>query len=378
MRILDHERLTVQGDRADDPGTWGLLLDEGFVQVADAVGRDGTWWTRPYRLLDGRAPVPAEQQDRRTATRRRTRSPRAPADDRRPPRERRRRGRDRRQQDRPPPWPVRATSTPFGWPDDPQVLARECAASLRIDGVRSGGHTLPVWILTPERATSTTWVVGVHGRGSPRTELFRIAATALRRGHPVLVASYRTDAWTSSPAPTTTLGTVEWRDAEANVASALAQGAERVVLAGCSLGGGLVAQVVRRSDLAPWIAGVVLDSPALSWGRLLRSLARRNRVPVAIVAPVMLAARLTAAVDWSMLDHLEAADEFDQPVLLLHGEEDDVVPIVLSEALATARPEIVTFERFPRATHVTSWNHAPRRYERAVERFLAHVDTGTG
>ena len=119
----------------------------------------------------------------------------------------------------------------------------------------------------------------------------------------------------------------------------------------------------------------MLDSPALSWGRLLRELARRNRMPTALVAPVMAAARRRAAIDWSLLDHLDAADELQRPVLLLHGEEDDVVPVVLSEALAAARPELVTLERFPGATHVTSWNHSPARYERAVRRFLARTST---
>jgi acetyl esterase/lipase len=381
-RFLDHQLVELRGNRADDSGSWGLALDDAFVRIDAPTGRRDEWVQRPYQLLDGAVPLAAQQRDRRTDARRRGGDTAPASDDSYDDGcddgyddgqgRRRRLRRDRRRTTEPPPWPQRATITPFAWPDDPQVLARRTGSSFRVDGVRSGGHVLPVWVLEPPNANDT-WVVGVHGRGSPRTELFRIAEVALGLGHPVLLASYRTDAWTSAPAPTTTLGTLEWRDAEANVAAALSAGARQVVLAGCSLGGGLVAQVVRRSELAPWVAGVVLDSPALAWAPLLRYVARRRRLPAVMVGPVMAAARLRSAVDWSALDHLAAGAEFSQPVLVLHGLQDDVVPSWMSEAFATARPDLVTLELFEHADHVTSWNHAPLRYERAVRRFLARI-----
>ncbi|MFT4744943.1 MAG: acetyl esterase/lipase [Nitriliruptoraceae bacterium] len=368
-RFLDDQLVELRGNRANDSGSWGLALDNAFVRIGSPIGQLDEWVQRPYTLLDGAVPLAAQQLDRRIGARRRADDTSSTSD---AGGRWRRLRRDRRRTTEPPPWPQRATITPFAWPDDPQVLARCTGSSFRVDGVRSGGHVLPVWILEPPNANDT-WVVGVHGRGSPRTELFRIAEVALGLGHPVLLASYRTDAWTSAPAPTTTLGTLEWRDAEANVAAALSAGARQVVLAGCSLGGGLVAQVMRRSELAPWVAGVVLDSPALAWAPLLRYVARRRRLPAVMVGPVMAAARLRSAVDWSALDHLAAGAEFSQPVLVLHGLQDDVVPSWMSEAFATARPDLVTLELFEHADHVTSWNHAPLRYERAVRRFLARI-----
>lgn len=373
-RFLD-DLVALEGDRAADPGSWGLQLPEGFVRIDDVVDHDAGVVLRPYTVLDGTIPHPHVLEDRRTGPRRTDGDRRADDEDaaRDPFRLLgRRRLRDRRHDQIDPPWPVDATITPYTWPDDPQVLARHTGAELRLDGVRSGGHVLPTWLLLPPEPRDT-WMVAVHGRSSSRTELFRLAEIALRNGIPVLVASYRTDAWTAAPPPVTTLGTTEWRDVEANVAAALAGGARQVVLAGCSLGGGLVANVVRRSRLAPWVTGVVLDSPALSWSWILRHLATSRNLPTVLVPAIMAAARLRARIDWDALDHLTAADEFSQPVLVLHGDADDVVPVWTSEAFAEARPDLVTLEVFPGADHVTSWNHAPIRYGRVVRRFLSRI-----
>lgn len=322
--FLDGEHVRLEGDRARDTGTWGVHVDDGYVRVEAVLEAQGRTAVRRYRVLDGVVPD----------------------------------------------GPTHVRLSPYAWPDDPQVLARRTGSRLDIVAARAGGHVLPLWRLTPPDPHDT-WVVAVHGRGSSRTELFRLAEVALGIGHPVLVASYRTDRWTAAPAPLTTLGTVEWRDVEAAVATALAGGARRVVLAGCSLGGALAASTVRHSRLAPWVAGLVLDAPALSWGRLLRDLAHGRRVPTVLVGPVMALARLRARIDWAALDHLDGAHEFDTPVLLFHGSDDDAVPVWLSDAFAAARPDLVTYERVDGATHVTAWNRDPQRYATAVRRFLA-------
>jgi uncharacterized protein len=47
--------------------------------------------------------------------------------------------------------------------------------------------------------------------------------------------------------------------------------------------------------------------------------------------------------------------------------------VAISEALAAARPDLVTLERFGGDGHVQSWNADPARYERAVRDFLGRV-----
>jgi len=50
---------------------------------------------------------------------------------------------------------------------------------------------------------------------------------------------------------------------------AFAHGARRLVLVGYSMGGAIVSQFMQRSPLAPRVAGLVLDAPALDWQEIL-------------------------------------------------------------------------------------------------------------
>ena len=49
------------------------------------------------------------------------------------------------------------------------------------------------------------------------------------------------------------------------------------------------------------------------------------------------------------------------------------MPVATSEALAAARPDLVTYVRVAGAQHVRGWNLAPQRYEEAVRAFLGQV-----
>ena len=385
----------VRGNDADRPGTWGLVHPDGYAQVGDVLRQtltdDDLESVRPYELLDGRVPPPEDRRlgdrrvladrrsgDRRTepevtdevevdpspvTPRRRTAVPRRRPGDRR-------RSRDRRREHHPPPWPVPGRWSDYAFPDDPQILAELHGADFELDCVNSpSGACLPAWRLIPEEA-SDTWMVAVHGRGAPRAEVYRLVDTALSAGIPCLVVSYRTDRWTHDPAPLSTLGSDEWEDVAAAMRQLIRDGGRQVVLAGCSLGGAICAQVVRRSAMAPYVVGVILDSPALSWAPILAHVARGRRLPTALVPPVMAAARVRAKLDWQSLDLLAAADDLRTPILLIHGTEDEAVPVWLSDQFAEARPDLVTYLRVDGARHVECWNTARDDYVDAVTGFL--------
>lgn len=366
-RIMKGE-VHLEGEGADIPGTWGLVFDGGYAQIIDPTdwGVDGTSVVRPYRPLEGVVPTALTQVDRRRS---RGRHDDETDDDV---------GTDRRRDRNVGPWPVRSALSAYAWPDDPQLLAQQHGATFQIDAVPSLTGHLPAWRFTPPRRSTVTdmrrvWVIGVHGRGARRTELFRIVHTALEAGATALVTSYRTDAWTAAPARVTTLGQEEWADVDAAVRLAIEQGARRIVLAGCSLGGAISAQVLRHSTVADRIDGVILDSPALHWPPILQHVAERRHLPRPLIPLVMATAKVRAKLDWDALDHLSTSDTLAHPILLFHGTEDPTVPVWLSDALAAARPDLVTYIRVPGAGHVRSWNTARRRYERAVTDFLTAV-----
>ena len=78
-------------------------------------------------------------------------------------------------------------------------------------------------------------------------------------------------------------------------------------------------------------------------------------------------------LDWGQLDYVDRAGRLAAPMLVFHQAGDPTVPVAISEALASARPDLVTFERFTGDGHVQSWNTDRARYERALRAFLERV-----
>jgi pimeloyl-ACP methyl ester carboxylesterase len=236
----------------------------------------------------------------------------------------------------------------------------------------------PAWFVPGER---TTWVLFVHGYNAPRREALRLLRPVAEQGFPALVLDYRNDAG----APRTDdglrrYGQSEWRDVEAATAYALEHGASDVVLVGYSMGGAIVTSFLYESDLAERVRGAVLDAPALDLGAVIDHAARDRRLPgLGLPLPAALtqvAKGMTGVrddLDWGALDYLDRAGELSTPILLFHGTADSTVPVALSEALAAARPDLVTFVPVRDAEHVQSWNADPARYERETLTFLERV-----
>jgi len=227
-----------------------------------------------------------------------------------------------------------------------------------------------------------TWAIFVHGRGGTRHEGIRILPSFSDRGIPMLLIEYRND----PGAPATddrlaTFGVTEWEDLEGAVAYALDHGAEDLILIGHSMGGAIVISFLYQSDLAEAVRAVVLDAPALELGAMVDSGAGEMslpllpfNVPVTLTAASKWMAGLRFGADWGGMDYLdERADGLGVPILVLHGVEDDTVPIALSRELADRFPDIVELVEFRGAGHVRSWNVDPARYEAAVAGFLARV-----
>ncbi|GAA4990029.1 alpha/beta hydrolase [Kineococcus glutinatus] len=245
---------------------------------------------------------------------------------------------------------------------------------------------LPAWWVpaaagAPHPPQRRTCAVLVHGRGATREEALRAVPVLHAAGLDVLVPSYRNDAdGPSSPAGRYGLGDTEWHDVEAAVRWALERGAERVVLGAWSMGGAIVLQLVARSALAERVDALVLDGPVLDWFDVLDHQARRNRLPVGLgrYGLRLLAhpgARRVIGVDGPVdlrrMDWVARAEELRLPVLLLHSDDDEVVPSGPSHRLAAARPDLVTHVPSSGVFHTKEWNLDPAAWEAAVLGFLA-------
>jgi pimeloyl-ACP methyl ester carboxylesterase len=230
---------------------------------------------------------------------------------------------------------------------------------------------MPAWSI-PGR--SRTWAIVVHGiNGDPQVGL-RIAPTLHQLGLPTLLITYREDLGAPpSPDGFHHMGLTEWRDLQAAARYALAHGARRLVLVGYSMGGAIVAQFMERSPLAPRVAGLVLDAPALDWKSVLSFNATEMGLPSFAALPVEWAIGARIDADWDSLDALQHPEDFHLSILLFHGGDDKVVPISTSEEFAQELPRWVTYHEVPKAGHTESWNVDSRLYDRRLESFLSRV-----
>jgi hypothetical protein len=235
---------------------------------------------------------------------------------------------------------------------------------------------LPAWFVEGE--DPGTWAIVVHGNSMSRLDCLRVLPILADAGLPTLTATYRNDAGApEDPSGKLRYGLTEWEDLEAAVAYALGRGAEEVVLVGFSMGGGVVAAFLQRSDLASSVRAVILDAPMLNFSATVDDNASRETLPlVGIPVPPSLTAvaKWMAGwrfdVAWGDLDYLADADAFDVPFLVVHGTEDTTVPIATSEEFERLRPDIVALVRCRGAEHIECWNLDPERYAERVLRFL--------
>jgi alpha-beta hydrolase superfamily lysophospholipase len=263
----------------------------------------------------------------------------------------------------------------YAWPADPSLAAGRPARDITYPSPL--GPT-PAWLVDGRR---DTWVILVHGYNAARTETLRMLATVTGLGYPALAVNYRNDPGAPrTPDGLRRWGATEWRDLEAATRYAVGHGASGVVLAGYSMGGAVVTSFLLSSPLASRVRGVVLDAPALDLGTVVDNGATDRDLPV-LGTPVPPAltevakgiAGLRYHLDWGRLDYVDRAGRLRAPMLVFHQTGDPTVPVAISEALAAARPDLVTLERFGGDGHVQSWNVDRPRYERAVRAFLERV-----
>jgi pimeloyl-ACP methyl ester carboxylesterase len=315
--------VVLEGPGAARPGVWGLDWPDGYGRVATVLDRADARVTRHFELVTGTPPAA----------------------------------------------PLPAVLDGYAAPDDPDALALPWEEVTYDSPV---GPT-PAWYFPNER---DTWVLFVHGRSARRHEAFRMLPTVHAQGLPALCIAYRNDPDAPpSPDGLSHLGATEWRDVEAAVRWALDHGARDVVLVGFSMGGACVVNVARLSPLADRIRAMILEAPVLDWGPVIRAAAVDRGLP-AVVLPWLLPATMRlasarAGLDWASMRHDPVS--FVHPKLLIHGDADATVPVELADALAEARPDVVTYLRVPGAGHVRSWNLDPDGYAAAVRAFLDEV-----
>ena len=192
----------------------------------------------------------------------------------------------------------------------------------------------------------------------------------LRRGFSVLMADQRGHG--DSEGDTITFGIRERYDCLdwANAAVEKFGPETKILLLGVSMG---AATVLMAADLPlpPQVKGIIADCGYDSPEDILRDTMRRWHYPQFPTWQLTrLGARLFGGLDVKECSALDSLRRTRVPVLLVHGEGDNVVPCEMADALRDACASKVELLRVPGAGHGMSWYAAMPDYQSALLRFM--------
>ncbi|MDQ2740007.1 MAG: alpha/beta hydrolase [Actinomycetota bacterium] len=261
----------------------------------------------------------------------------------------------------------------YATPNDAGIQARNITIAT------PAGHCL-AWLTDGD---PSTWAIHIHGLGSTRAGTLRGVRVATELGYTSLVVTYRnTEEGPRVGTGHSTLGHTEATDVDEAVAYAVQQGAQRIVIFGWSMGAAIALRLADRTQHQGLIAALVLDSPVLDWVEVVKTNCVRSHLPAAAgilaipwltIAPLSRMVGLPSTIPLRSFDWIARAADLTTPTLILHGTEDDSVPIQLSQSLRDARPDLVQLLTFD-AGHTLSWNSDSDRWRSAVISWLSqHV-----
>lgn len=225
-------------------------------------------------------------------------------------------------------------------PDDVRVLTLMAADGVPARALASAG--------TDPQAPV---IVYFHGNGNVAGDGLGLARYVTQHGPSMLLVEYR--GYGASVKAGTPSEEGLYADAEAALAYLRGQGVprERVVLWGYSLGSAVAAEMAVRGHGAR----LVLQSPFTSIVAV-----GEARVP-------------WAPVSWVLSDRFDTASKsarIAQPTLVVHGEEDEIVPFEMGKTLAVTIPH-ATFLPVPGMSH-----SGGKQFRWVLDRIVAFVTTG--
>ena len=222
-------------------------------------------------------------------------------------------------------------------------------------------------------------VIFVHGfRGNYAREVFSLmrAKDLAELGYRSMVIAYRNDrGLPKDPSGIYQYGVTEWEDIDAAVDEARKYN-ENIVLFGISGGGGPVSSWIENSNDLSKVNGIIYEAPVISfWESVeVNGAARFPWLPEALFSYFKIVTELRYGVDFDSMDFREAVINSSIPTLLFHGDDDEWVPVEMSDLIAQSRDTNFTYIRYENVGHVTSWNADPDNYIYQLDLFLGGLD----
>ena len=213
-----------------------------------------------------------------------------------------------------------------------------------------------------------------HGyRGTPSRDFCGGADICLNAGFNVLMIEER--AHGRSEGHTISFGVNERYDALAWTQYAAQRfGPDtKILLAGISMGAATVL-MASELDLPANVCGILADCPYTTPEEIIAIVGEMMKFPMKLAMPfVRLAARVFGGFSLKNASAVSAVRNTKVPILLIHGEADNLVPCGMSREIAAANPAMIELQTFPGAGHGLSYLSDTERYTKLVLDFCERI-----
>ena len=135
-------------------------------------------------------------------------------------------------------------------------------------------------------------------------------------------------------------------------------------------------QWIENTDDISKVSGIIYEAPVISfWESVeVNGAARFPWLPESLFSYFKIVTEMRYGVDFDSMDFREAVINASIPTLLFHGDDDEWVPVEMSDLIAEAREKNLTYIRYENVGHVTSWNADPENYSFQLNKFLSSLD----
>lgn len=221
---------------------------------------------------------------------------------------------------------------------------------------------------------SPNWVICVHGlRGDAlRYSCIRDSRVLIDQGARIFSISYRNDKGNpQDPSQMYLYGATEWKDLAAAIDYAERHGAKKIILYGISMGGAVALSYVRHATINPNIKGVVLNAPVINFYQSIKTFGQAA-YPFLPDWFLLMTKHLMSAyygINWDAVNQENALANRSIPILLIHGTEDNYVPISQADQLYRRHPMQIIYYR-SQGVHGGVYNVDTKKYNDTLIHFL--------
>lgn len=146
-----------------------------------------------------------------------------------------------------------------------------------------------------------------------------------------------------------------------------------ITLYGVSMGASTVLMAASL-PLPPQVKGIAADCPYAKPEDIILEVGKKMHYPPKLIRPFLhMGAYLFGRFQLGETDAVRSVAKAKVPILIIHGEEDSLVPCIMSETIANANPNLIRRYTFPGAEHAISFLVDEERYCRIIREFAAEI-----